>query len=625
MTDGVEFRLEDYWRPGDVRPGGPLTPLEGSDLWAIEGNPDLDFAPAFHRIMAELVARYRPGPLVPARILFTGRATYHFYATLVANHPVVLHGVGVPNRSGSSRLRFHDCTGIHVCRSPSGPTSTSVGMAVLDGLGLDYAGAATTGAMHHGILIHRTSELRHLSIHGFPGHGLHVEGDAHEPALDFANVSMTHAYDSTIFGCGRTGVWVKGRDANVCLFSGLNSFANGAANVPGDGFGIYDESVLGNTWFNCHTRNNRVAGYRAAKFLGLAPNRSTFINCYSEHSPEPVPEAFQEGPALLDNNALVITSFGEGGLADCRGGATVITTTQGRLRIREVASFGGANNVMFLAGDSTVRTAGGDPNASRQAFLVESRADGNEAKDISRYYFVHDTKPSVRAWGFKHGSPETNPLTLGFTDGKHLRPGLPVAPRGMLLGTSPNRGTTDPSGPEGPRRIGFLDPRSEKTLRQQFPNALPGDLVWNSLPNHGAFNFLGWILAYEEADLKGATRWYRYGEGALGTVVPELNRITLVPRRPPPPLPQGLFQPRDEPARVRTPLPGLLIECEGETSGRQSLGPVGGHEKPIRRHAGRPLTPKAGCLLPSRLPVVQARKDAHGGSTVHHEERSRGG
>jgi hypothetical protein len=515
----IEFRLEDYWIEGDVRPGYSGIAIKSltkaDDIW---GDPNVDFSPAFARIMTELSGQVTPGPLKPARILFTGRVAYHFYSTLSVRHPVVLFGIGVPNRSGSNRLIFHECSGIHLRRDPPGPSSVNIGMAVIEGLSIEYAGSPSSDFNYHGIIVHRTSNIHGNSLQRFPGHGIHIEGDVQDSSIDNANASLSNFSECVVYGCGLSGVWIKGRDANVCLFSGINSFANGARKNPEDGFGFYDESVLGNTYISCHTRNNLRAGYRAAKFLGIAPNRSLYINCYSEHSAEPVDAHMQEGPSLLDGNAMVISSIGEGGLVDCRGGGVALGTTQNRAQIGTVLGVGGPNQVNVILGDATKRLSGPgiDSQVSRQAILFESKAYG----ELSRYFLVHDPSNDVHAWGFKHGSPSVQPMTFGFTDHKHSRPGMPVSPLGVLLGRWPDIPAGSAGGPNGPRRVTYADPRYESTLTTQFPKALPGDIVFNSLPNTGDSNFLCWILTFDvENGFSGTKHWRRFGVGMIGDIV----------------------------------------------------------------------------------------------------------
>jgi hypothetical protein len=151
---------------------------------------------------------------------------------------------------------------------------------------------------------------------------------------------------------------------------------------------------------------------------------------------------------------------------------------------------------------------------------IQSTAYGTANVDSEILFQVHDPNPIVRAWGIKSLSPN-RPILFGLTDRKHLRPSLPIAPRGLLIGPYFNRTLADDNFIDGARRIGMHDPRKENELTQAFPNALLGDVVWSSIVNRGAYNFRGWIYADNSTGtgLSGQRAWFRFGEGLLGSQV----------------------------------------------------------------------------------------------------------
>jgi hypothetical protein len=510
----MEFRLEDYLKAADVRPGYPGPRIDNlGDPRSIDGNADVDFAPAFHRIMKLLTDSHTAAGIspAPARITLTSRVAYHFYSTLVVNHPVEIVGIGVPYRSGSTRMLFHGCSGIHVAEPPG---SFHLGAACLEGLSIEYVGSNGSGNFH-GVIFNRTSAMTRCSITRFPGHGLHVEGTVGGQNGTGGNVSMTYVTMSTVFNCGLSGVWIKGKDAQVMMLENVNSFGNGVRKIDTDGYGFYDASMLGNTYTACHTRNNHIAGYRGDSFLPGAPNRSTYINCYTEHSPDPNPGHFQEGPARLGANALVITSNGEGNLADAvgdaNGGASVIYTDEGRLKLRDVVEVRGKNGISTITGDAKTPDTLDVPRL--QSVLV-STAYGTADNQKSKIFHVHDTRKSVCAWGTKGVSPDAT-MAYGVTDPKHLRPGMLVVPNGLLIGRAPNQSILqgDPQN-NGPRRIGTHNPADESNLSTSFPNPLIGDIVLCTVVNKGAYNFRGWVFASESTGTTfgGPGAWFRFGE-----------------------------------------------------------------------------------------------------------------
>lgn len=512
MYEAVEFRIDEYWDPErDARPGfsSYASRLEPADPRDPVGNPDVDYAPAWGRLMAELGGSgTTAGQLRPARVRFDGRLAWHFYSPLKATHPVYICGACVPAFPGATRLLFHGCSGLHVTRAPG--AQAGFGSVVLDGVGLEYVGSNKSGAAHHGILVNWPSELRHFSVRNFPGNGVRVEGNAHDPVP--TNASLTVVADGGVAFCGRSGVWIGGSDANDCDVARVNALYNGQLCDDEDGFGFLDVSGVGNSYRYCHTRNNRRAGYRAARFAGVRPNRSLYINCYSEHGAKPsvVGGTNCEGRSLLDSSCMVISTI-DGGLADAEGSPGILTVSQGgALEARGGFSVRGANGVVTQLG-----SAAPSPAAWRQAWQVASDAYG--ASVAERLHFVHD--PTARAWGLKPTSPGAAYAALGVTDTQHARPGLPVFPRGLLVGHWPSVPAGQAGGPSGPRLIGHHDPRNEPALPATFPAALAGDVVLNMLPTHGAFNFQGWVYAFEGPAPTGPARWYRFGEGYLGSPV----------------------------------------------------------------------------------------------------------
>lgn len=515
----IDYALDDLWQPQDVRPGysGASSPTNPGDSQAPYGNADVDFAPAFRRILADLTASVRPGaPLLPARVHCLGRVAYHFYSPLVINHPVQLLGCGVPHRSGNTRLLFHGIDGIHVRRWPAGDSTVTVGGLYIDGFALEYVGPNKSSEMHTGLICHRPVTAKNLLIRNFPGHGIRVEGNVHDlEALDRANASLTSLEDIDILYCGRSGLRIDGADANVCHVRRLSFAYNGEFGDDQDGFGVYDTSMLGCLYEALHARNNLRANYaieRPAK--GVSPSRALLLGCYSEHSATRVDAARSPGPDILRGNCLALSTTGGGaGFEDRLGEGVVLTTAQNRLQVKDVLEVGGKSGASIVLGDAT---APATPLAPRQVALFESRAYGQE---LDRYYITHDPNPSVRSWSFKLGSPGVSVGAFALTDRTHSRPGLPVAPRGLLIGTQPNVPLGQAGGPNGPRRLGSWDPRQENQLAAQFPNALPGDVVLNCLPNKGDYNFQGWVCAFVSTGtaLTGPKYWCRFGEGAVGT------------------------------------------------------------------------------------------------------------
>lgn len=126
-------------------------------------------------------------------------------------------------------------------------------------------------ADQHGIVLSVPTTIEETTIENFHGNGLHMTADVvHRPATD---VSFSKIESVRIGGCRRNGIYLQGGDANACLFIHVDIRDNG-------GYGILDESFLGNCYVACMAHLNKLGNYKAA--VDNTNNRSTFIGCYSE-------------------------------------------------------------------------------------------------------------------------------------------------------------------------------------------------------------------------------------------------------------------------------------------------------------------------------------------------------
>lgn len=519
----IDYRLEDFWQPEDVRPGlaTSLVPTSFGDPASPEGQPEIDFSPAFNRLLASLMAAPIAGGYggsshyKAARIRLDERASYHFYSAITVAHPVALTGFTVPLGGAGTRLRFHGCAGLALRRSGA----KAIGRCLVEGLSLEYEPMTgrTPDPTWHGLSVYWTSTIRDLSVMNFPGHGVHFEGDIFDTSIENGNVSLSSLKHAQVYGSGLSGVWVRGHDASEIVVENVNSLCNGRSKIDSDGYGFYDESQLGNSYISCHTRNNHLAGYRATWYKGVSPNRSLFLNCYTERAPAANPATSAEGPPILDSNALVITSKGDGSLVSPlpsvpgRPVATVMHTSTGRLYHQGPVTYGSTQSLQ-----TTLGMQESPPGISlRGSGFLNSNAYGEGDVNSTKLYQMHDPFPDCQAVGWKTLFTR-GPMPLGVTDGKHTRPNTALAQNGLLLGSLG----------DGPRRLGYHDPRYEVASPQVPPAAtlggkfvldrcLPGDLVFNARPGP-TYNFVGWICTI---DATGIKKWCRFGEGSIGSPV----------------------------------------------------------------------------------------------------------
>lgn len=129
-------------------------------------------------------------------------------------------------------------------------------------------GGGENAVQAHGVIMHARTILRDVQITLFSGNGLHIEGNLGAPQP--TETSLWQIQNCSVDSC-QDGLYVHGPDANAGCAIALDCRDN-------RGWGINDESFLGNTYVACHTNNNRSGSYRC-----IDPNaRSLFLNCYSE-------------------------------------------------------------------------------------------------------------------------------------------------------------------------------------------------------------------------------------------------------------------------------------------------------------------------------------------------------
>lgn len=150
--------------------------------------------------------------------------------------------------------------------------------AVIENLKVAAAGKETLG---RGIVLHARAELRNVCVEGFWGDGIAIEGD-HAVGTNCNNWVIRNAF---VRGCGGDGLYIYGPDAN-------GGYASQVCLSQNDGWGIEDQSQLGNTYVACLAEGNgqpisEGAGpggpFRVVPISeGAYTQRSVFLGCYSE-------------------------------------------------------------------------------------------------------------------------------------------------------------------------------------------------------------------------------------------------------------------------------------------------------------------------------------------------------
>ena len=229
---------------------------------------------------AALASRNFPFSRSPSVYFPSGK--YLFSKTIELHEAVRLYGDGSGQAGfGSALLQFPaGVTGIVVDHATTGMGADSSIIEGLTLIGTLGPTGNTTNTAGHGISLHARAVLRDLSISLFSGNGINIV--ATHP---IANANCFRIESCVVFSNGQNGIFVQGVDANAGLITGVSATSN-------RGWGIYDDSGLGNTYVGCHTATNRLGAYRSD-----SPSaRNMFLGCYSE---EDQPLSKLTSPAMV--------------------------------------------------------------------------------------------------------------------------------------------------------------------------------------------------------------------------------------------------------------------------------------------------------------------------------------
>jgi hypothetical protein len=122
---------------------------------------------------------------------------------------------------------------------------------------------------NNGIEISAVVDIENLVINQFYGDGIHIDATSgRTPGAD-ASHSRIQTVEASL--CKGDGIYITGGDANVINFYHIDVRDN-------DGYGINDDSFLGNLFFGCMAHANKKGAYTAMNYN----NRSSWFGCYAE-------------------------------------------------------------------------------------------------------------------------------------------------------------------------------------------------------------------------------------------------------------------------------------------------------------------------------------------------------
>lgn len=226
-----------------------------------------------------------------------GFGVYDFARTIeVTRASMVICGVTGLGFGGST-LRFPTgVTGIilHSFASFEGSDGERSDYTVLKDLYVIATGKSTEA---HGIFcLGYGPRMDNIAVLGFKSNGFMINAST-------ASVPITNANKWFMSNCNSAfndghGMFVQGADVNAGVCIGFDSHDNG-------GWGIYEDSFLGNTYIGCHsstngqlgsdpnTPENDIGGYWSRGSVSF----NTFIGCYSEGN---------EGASIVDSPGVIM-------------------------------------------------------------------------------------------------------------------------------------------------------------------------------------------------------------------------------------------------------------------------------------------------------------------------------
>jgi hypothetical protein len=254
------------------------------------------------------------------------------------------------------------------------------------------------GTIGDGLYIRARTKFDECQVDDFGRDGVNIVASI---AGDGTNANLFSSYQCRAAGCGRHGIFVDGADSNAGVVTLFDATANG-------GWGILDDSFLGNTWVACHSSNNALGGYKQAG----DSSHSVFVGCYTEQG--------QGDNDIAGANAAVI-----GGLMGEFVSDPAIRLDSRKLDLGNL-KFDGKNGSI-----AELKEIGSGLNPS----------DGTETTGASGDLMIYGLKSSGRGISFVTGNPRVEQMYINSSGAVLMYDALVVA--GDVVRLS-GIGTTDP-------------------------------------------------------------------------------------------------------------------------------------------------------------------------------------
>lgn len=192
-----------------------------------------------------------PPAAVSGAVVFAPPGAYRLGGDLRIDRPIIFAGAGQGGDNPATRLYFDDGFGIVV----DGPGTSSDGgradWTTIRDMGLTSAGQTVAGV--HGIHAKVRVLIDNVLVDSFSGDGILIDGTLR--VSDSQTANCWSVARSRLWGNGGNGLHITGEDGNCGNAWAVDCTSN-------EGYGIYDESSLGNTYLGCHFDNNHLGWMR---------------------------------------------------------------------------------------------------------------------------------------------------------------------------------------------------------------------------------------------------------------------------------------------------------------------------------------------------------------------------
>jgi hypothetical protein len=355
-----------------------------------------DMLPAFnaaHNSSGAAPTWLGPNITIPA-------GTYFLNGTWEIRREVHVFGAGCGSEIGASTtsLTFpSNTTGIRLFSNrETGESSNNSAHSTFQNIHLQAQSKASTG---HGIHSRARAYFHSVRVDGFKEDGFHFYGDSATSAGDCNQwmMSFCDANDN-----GGHGFFVQGADSNAGLCIGCNFKSNG-------GWGIYDNSFLGNTYYSAHLNDNAIGSIKSKGSSNASTFHHPYIEAYGAFGAEIDPPAMFFGGMPIGYPYITISGDGSGATAVAfinNGGVqSVYITNQGSGYTTASASIsyhgsgsGATLNTPTISGGKitsiTVSAAGsGYEGAQNFGALVQTGTQGGMQTND---FYVNKRRDSVR-------------------------------------------------------------------------------------------------------------------------------------------------------------------------------------------------------------------------------------